>query len=89
MDKLNNFENTLMVLNTYIGLQNIKDLMGVIILVFQFMLLLIKIILLVKEKIKNKKYNEIDDVIKNNIDELGDLISRVDEYIGEEDERNK
>lgn len=89
MDKLNNFENALMVLNTYIGLQNIKDLMGVIILVFQFVLLLIKIILLVKEKIKNKKYNEIDDVVKDNLDELGDLLSRVDEYIGEEDERNK
>ena len=89
MDKLNNFENVLMVLNTYIGLQNIKDLMGVIILVFQFVLLLIKIILLVKEKIKNKKYNEIDDVVKDNLDELGDLLSRVDEYIGEEDERNK
>lgn len=69
-DKL---ENALVLVGSYIGLSQIESILGIVILSFQVVLVLYKMGYKIYEKIKNKKFDEVDDVIKEGVDELEDL----------------
>ena len=70
LDKL---ENALVLVGSYIGLSQIESILGIVILSFQVVLVLYKMGYKLYEKIKNKKFDEVDDVIKEGVDELEDL----------------
>lgn len=67
LDKL---ENLSIVLGSLIGLSNIEDILGIIILVFQIILILYKVIKKVIDKIKNKEYNELEEEVEKAIEDL-------------------
>ena len=70
LDKL---ENVLLLVGSYLGLSQIESILGIVILSFQVVLVLYKMGYKLYEKIKNKKFDEVDDVIKEGVDELEDL----------------
>lgn len=70
LDKL---ENALLLVGSYLGLSQIESILGIVILSFQVVLVLYKMGYKLYEKIKNKKFDEVDDVIKEGVDELEDL----------------
>lgn len=70
-DKIN---NVLIVLGATIGIANIENIMGIVLLSFQLLLILIKFFKKVYTKIKNKNYDiskETEELIEN-IKKLGD-----------------
>lgn len=63
----------LIVLATYIGINQIETVLGIIILSFQVILIIYKAIRKVYNLIKGKQYNQIEDTIKDTIESLEDL----------------
>ena len=67
------FENTLIVAGVSISLPMIESILGIIILSFQIILIMIKTIMKIKESIKNKNYQEIEEHVQNAQDEIEKL----------------
>ena len=66
-------ENTLIIAGVSISLPMIESILGIIILAFQIVLIVIKTGSKIYEKIKQKKYDEIDDVVEESQKELDSL----------------
>ena len=67
---LNKIENALIVLASTIGIANIDDILGIVILCVQLILLIIKCI----NKIKEEKYDEIVEDVEEFKDALVDYV---------------
>lgn len=78
---LDKVENVTIVLASCIGLANIQEILGIIILVFQIILILYKSGKQIYDKIKSKKYDEIDDELEFTIKSLDEL----NKYLNKED----
>lgn len=79
-DKL---ENGLIILNSFIGLNNIETILGVSLLTFQLLLLLIKIITKIYIKIKNKDYQGIIEDVENDIKDIENKYEDIKDKINE------
>lgn len=73
---LDKFENALIILGTTFGIQQIESILGIVILILQVLLVLYKVGYKVYLKIKEKKYDEIDDVVEEGIDNIEDLTNK-------------
>ena len=73
LDKL---ENALILVGASFGIQQIETILGVVILSLQCILILYKMGYKVYLKIKEKKYDEIDDVVEEGIDNIEDLTNK-------------
>lgn len=73
-ENLNNtLSNTLSVITASWGISNIQDILGIIVLILSIMNILWNMIYKIYNNIKNKNYTEIDDNIKNAIDEINNI----------------
>lgn len=73
-ENLNNtVSNTLSVITASWGISNIQDILGIIVLILSIMNILWNMIYKIYNNIKSKNYTEIDDNIKNAIDEINDI----------------
>lgn len=73
-ENLNNtLSNTLSVITASWGISNIQDILGIIVLILSIMNILWNMIYKIYNNIKSKNYTEIDDNIKNAIDEINDI----------------
>ena len=73
LQKINIFEDVLIVGGITIGINQIYTILGIIILSFQIALILYKFICRIIQLIKKKKYDEIDDAIEDTTRELEHL----------------
>lgn len=73
---LDKVENVLIILGTTFGIQQIESILGIVILILQVLLVLYKVGYKVYLKIKEKKYDEIDDVVEEGIDNIEDLTNK-------------
>lgn len=81
MKYINNIENAFNFLGIFYGINNVEQFLGIILLVLNIFLILLKTIYKIILKIKNKQYN-IEKDIENAIDEIEKLK-------GEENASNK
>lgn len=58
------------VLSTCWSLENIDNILGIILLIISICNIVFKAFLQIKNKIDNKKYNEIPEIIEDTIDEI-------------------
>lgn len=73
-ENLNNtLSNTLSVITASWGISNIQDILGIIVLILSIMNILWNMIYKIYNNIKSKNYTEINDNIKNAIDEINDI----------------
>ena len=73
-ENLNNtVSNTLSVITASWGISNIQDILGIIVLILSIMNILWNMIYKIYNNIKSKNYTEIDDNIKNAIDEINNI----------------
>lgn len=73
-ENLNNtLSNTLSVITASWGISNIQDILGIIVLILSIMNILWNMIYKIYNNIKSKNYTEIDDNIKNAIDEINNI----------------
>lgn len=75
MDKL---ENTLIVLGSAIGIAQLDTILGIIIMSLQIILVLYKLGVKVATKIKDGKYNDLEDDIKDAKDDLDKIKDNLD-----------
>lgn len=61
------------VLSTCWSLENIDSLLGIILLIFSIANIVFKAILQIKNKIDNKKYNEIPEIIEDVIEDIKEI----------------
>lgn len=73
MKELNNLENVLSCLGITYGLVNIQEVLGIILLILNICLILSKAILKIVTALKNKKYDKIDDIIEETIENINNL----------------
>ena len=69
----NTVSNTLSVITASWGISNIQDILGIIVLILSIMNILWNMIYKIYNNIKSKNYTEIDDNIKNAIDEINNI----------------
>ena len=81
---LNNIENIFIALGVSVGLNQIESILGIIILIFQFLLLTMKFFTKIKmrsekleDAIKNSNYEEVEDIIKDMQQDLKDYENEV------------
>lgn len=63
----------LSILSTMWSLENIDNVLGIILLVISIGNLVFKAIVQINDKIKNKKYDEIDDVVDELIKDIDEI----------------
>ena len=78
MKHINVLEDVLIAGGVAISLPMIESILGIIILSVQVCLILWKAGKKIYQAIKNKKYDEIDDTLKETQDQLGDLKEKED-----------
>lgn len=70
---VNILENVSIILGVTISVETIESILGIVILVFQIIWIVVKSGIAIYRKIKDKKYDEIDDEVKTGIDELKNI----------------
>lgn len=70
---MNKLEAILIGMNTLIGLANIYDALGIVILVFQIILILVKAGKKIYDKIKNKEFDEAVKEAEDTLDKLEEI----------------
>lgn len=76
---INTFEDALIILGASIGISNLDTILGIIVLSFQIILILWKFGYKVYNLVNKKKYDKIDDAIKEVIEEVDELKDRKDD----------
>lgn len=71
--KYENFSNVFSIVTASVGVSMIYDVIGIIILILSGLNILINMCFKIYDKIKEKKYKEISNVIDDSINELEDL----------------
>lgn len=73
-ENLNNaLSNSLSVITASWGISNIQDILGVVVLILSIMNILWNMFYKIYNNIKHKNYTEIDDNIKDAIDEINNI----------------
>ena len=75
---LNKLENGLIALGAAFGVTQIQTILGIIILSLQVGLMLYKIGLKVYEKIKDKKYDEVPEIVDEGLNKLEEFKNNLD-----------
>ena len=88
---LNVLESSFLGLNAFLGLSltldDVHALLGIVMLIFQILVIIAKAVIKIYDKIKAKKYEEISDVLEDAVEDLEDL-SKGGSEENEEDQRN-
>lgn len=88
---LNILENSFLGLNAFLGLSltldDVHAVLGIVMLVFQILVIITKAVFKIYEKIKSKKFEEIPEVLEEAVDDLGTLKQEGGED-SEENQRN-
>lgn len=82
---INAIDSVLIVLGVGVGLDTIESLLGIIILVIQILWILSKFAIRIYHNIKNKNYDDVDDALKDSIDELDTLKNNIKKGGGQND----
>lgn len=69
----NALENISILIGFTISLETIESILGIIILAFQVIWVIVKCGIAIYKKVKQKKYDEIDDEVKKGIDDLKNI----------------
>ena len=81
MKWIDKIENVLIVLGSAIGLANIKEVFGIVLIGIQIILVLVKYITKFVHMVKLKKINEAIAEIERAQDELKDLLPKKEEEV--------
>lgn len=73
MDKMSVFDFGFSAFVSMFALIDIQNVISIVILVLQCIFIVFRMCMIIYDKIKKKKYNEIDDVIEDTIEDLEDL----------------
>lgn len=68
-----------------LGSLDITQILNLVLVIISIILLLVRTGFLIYDKIKNKKYDEIDDVIDDTMDGLDDIVKKDDDNTKGED----
>ena len=76
-NKLESIEKLTLGLNTFLGISltfdDVYAILGIIILAFQVLSVVVRTIVKIIDKIKAKKYDEIDDVIEEATEDISEI----------------
>ena len=78
MKSYNIIEDVLIAVGIGVSLVDIQQILSIIILCFNVIWIMVKVVLKIVEHYKAKNYNAIADDVKQSIDELEDLKNKVD-----------
>lgn len=73
MDKMSVFDFGFSAFVSMFALIDIQNVISIVILVLQCAFIIFRMCMIIYDKIKKKKYDEIDDVIEDTIGDLEDL----------------
>ena len=73
MDKMSVFDFGISVFVSMFALIDIQNVISIVILCLQCAFIIFRMCMIIYDKVKKKKYDEIDDVIEDTIGDLEDL----------------
>ena len=76
MNKLEILEDTFIVLGVALSIDQIKTILGIVLLVFQIAIILYKVIKIIVAKVKNKDIDGAIEVAESGIKQIEDVISK-------------